>query len=154
MEFDLKKFETTNFKDRTKDVPITNPELKKFFKKKKGEKKAGGTVWVIRGLSGIESAIAKQAVNDNQMELIKKVSEAINSRLPKDIEDVLSVLVGLDKDSIPNEELLRYGWLEYGSVNPKLSRSQVVKFANNFHEEFLIITNEIGVLSGKGRLGE
>jgi hypothetical protein len=154
MEFDLKKFETTNFEDRTKDIQNINPELEKFFIKKKGEKKGGMGVWKIRGLTGIESAITKQAVDDGQMELIKAVILALGGKLPKELAEVVKTLAGIDKESTPREEILKYGWLEYGLVEPKMSRNQVVKFAFNFHQDFLILTNEISGLSGQGRLGE
>ena len=57
MSFDESKFLKTTFKDRTEDVPV--PRLKAFFGKK------GKPIWVIKGLTGPESAKAKQAVQDN-----------------------------------------------------------------------------------------
>lgn len=148
MGFDTQKFETTNFRDRVESVPV--PRLAQFFGKDEEP------VWKIRGLTGLESAIAKQEVTENQMQKIKKIVEALGSKAPSAVAEVAKLLVNVkteDPDP-PNELILRYGWLEYGSVDPVCSHEMAMKLAHNFYEDFLVLTNKIGELSGDGRLGE
>ena len=146
MSFDSKKFETTSFKDRVESVPV--PRLKQFFKLKKNEK----PVWKVRGLTGEESAIAKQAVADNKN--IDAIIAAISSKAKKELTEGIKELAGLSSDKAPDELVQRYSWIKHGSVDPLCSHEMAMKLALNFPEDFYLLTNKIMQLTGMGRLGE
>lgn len=141
--FDIEKFQTTKFKDRTEDVKV--PRLKAFF----GDDEP---VWKIRGLTGLESAVAKQAVQDNKN--IDAVLTAIGSRVKGDIVEGVKELAGLSGEKVPDELVQRYSWLKQGSVDPVCDQDTAMRLAENFPEEFYLITNKIMQLTGAGRLGE
>jgi hypothetical protein len=143
MAFDLDKFESATFTDRTEEVPV--PRLKAFFGKK------DKAVWVVRGLTGVESAIAKQAVAMNSN--VDAVLKALGSKVGKDIAEAAEELTG-SADKVPDEMVQRYSWITQGSVDPKCSHSMAMKLAKNYPEDFYLITNKIMQLTGAGRLGE
>jgi predicted alpha/beta hydrolase family esterase len=144
MGFDLAKFESATFKDRTEAVPV--PRLAAFFGKK------DQAVWVVRGLTGVESAIAKQAVQQNSN--IEAVLKALGSKVSKEIAEAAEELTGTAADKVPDEMVQRYSWLVHGSVDPKCSHSMAMKLAKNYPEDFYLLTNKIMQLTGAGRLGE
>lgn len=146
MEFDAQKFETASFKDRIESVPV--PRLKQFFKLKKNEKPA----WKVRGLTGEESALAKQAVQDNKN--IDAIIQAIGSKGKKDLVEGIKELAGLSSEKVPDELVQRYSWLTQGSVDPVCPHEMAMRLAVNFPEDFYLLTNKIMQLTGMGRLGE
>jgi hypothetical protein len=143
MAFDLDKFESATFKDRIEPVPV--PRLKAFFSE--GEE----PVWKVRGLTGVESAIAKQAVTMNSN--VDAVMKALGSKVGKDIAEAAEELTG-SSDKVPDEMVQRYSWLTQGSVEPKCTHAMAMKLAKNFPEDFYLLTNKIMQLTGAGRLGE
>lgn len=143
MAFDAHKFETTTFKDRIESVPV--PKLAAFFDK--GDE----PVWKIRGLTGMESAAAKQAVQDNKN--IDAILGAIGSKVNREKIDGIRELAGLS-DNVPDELVQRYCWLRFGSVDPECTHELSMKMAENFPEDFYLLTNKIMQLTGLGRLGE
>ena len=146
MAFDIEKFTAANFNDRTEDVPV--PRLKAFFKLKKGE----NPVWKIRGLTGLESASAKQAVADNKN--MDAIIKAIGTTIQADKVAGIRELAGLASDAAPDDLVLRYSWLKSGSVDPVCDQALALKLATNFPEDFYLLTNKIMMLTGQGRLGE
>jgi len=144
MTFDIKKFESTKFKDRIISIPV--PNLAAFFGKKEKP------VWKVRGMTGIESATAKQAVANNRN--IDAVLDAVGSNLKKNITEGVKELANLSSDSVPDEMVQRYSWLTQASVKPVCTQRLAMKLAENFPEEFYKITNSIIQATGKGRLGE
>ena len=149
MPFDIKKFETAAFKDRVEEVHV--PRLAIFFNSDdKNEKEK--PVWKVRGLTGEESAIAKQAVSENKN--IEAILEAIGSKSKKNLVEGVKELAGLSSDKVPDELVQRYSWLEHGSVDPICSHELAMKLAMNFPEDFFLLTNKIMQLTGAGRVGE
>jgi hypothetical protein len=144
MAFDIKKFEAATFKDRIEVVPV--PRLAMFFNNKEKPE------WKIRGRTGEESAIAKQAVTDNKN--IDAILQAIGSKSKKELVDGIKELAGLSSEKVPDELVQRYSWLEHGSVDPVCSHELAMKLAQNFPEDFFLLTNKIIQLTGAGRLGE
>ena len=143
MSFDVEKNQTTTFKDRVEDVPV--PRLQAFF----GEKDK--PVWTVKGLTGEESAIAKQAVAANKN--LEAVLEAVGSSLKKDKVAGIKELAGIS-DRAPDELVQRFSWLVNGSVDPVCDEELAKKMAQNFPEDFYLLTNKILQLTGQGRLGE
>lgn len=144
MPFDLKKFEATRFTDRVESVPV--PKLAPFFPADEPP------AWKVRGLTGMESAIAKQAVTDNKNTDL--ILSAIGSKLAAEKIDGIRELAGLASDRVPDELVQRYSWLEQGSVEPVCSHELAMRLADNFPEEFFLLTNKIMRLTGMGRVGE
>jgi len=143
MGFDIKKFETTNFKDRIEVVPV--PRLKMFFDENDAAE------WTIRGLTGVESAIAKEAVRQNSN--IEAVIKAIGSTAKRDLVDGVKELIGIT-ENVPDEIVQRYSWLVQGSVEPVCTHEMAMKLSANFPEDFYLLTNKIMELTGEGRVGE
>ena len=144
MAFDVQAFETKNFTDRTEPVPV--PKLAVFFDK--GDE----PVWIVRGLTGLESAQAKQAVQNNKN--MDAILSAIGTNIKREKIEGIKELAGLAGDAVPDELVQRYAWLKYGSVDPACSHETAMKLAENFPEDFYLLTNKIMQLTGQGRLGE
>ncbi len=144
MGFDAAKFETTKFKARVENVPV--PRLALFFNKKEKP------VWTVRGLTGMESAVAKQAVSDNRN--IDAILSAVGTKVKKEKIAGIKELAGLSPDSVPDELVQRFSWLTQGSVDPVCSHELAMKLAQNYPEDFYLLTNKIMQLTGQGRLGE
>ena len=142
MSFDSQKFMTIDFKDRIESVPV--PRLKKFFE--------GDPVWKVRGLTGLESAIAKKAAQDNKS--ISAIIDAIGTKRKQEMIDGIKELTGIGDDKVPDELVQRYSWIEQGSVDPECDHDLAMALARNFPEDFYHLTNRIMALTGAGRLGE
>jgi hypothetical protein len=147
--FDVAKFNATNFQDRIKSVSV--PRLKAFFAPDKNGK-SPEIVWKVRGLTGLESARAKQAVDDSKN--IETIIEAIGTKIKRDKIDAIKELAGVGEDNVPEDLVRRYSFLVQGSIEPECDQSMALKLAQNFPEEFYLITNTILQLTGQGRLGE
>ena len=143
MGFDIKKFEATTFNDRTETIQV--PRLKMFF----GEGEVAE--WKVRGLTGVESAIAKEAVRKNSN--IEAVIKAISSAKASDVVEGVKEIVGIT-DNVPDEIVQRYSWLTQGSVDPICTHEIAMKLGSNFPEDFFLLTNKIIGLTGEGRVGE
>jgi hypothetical protein len=141
--FNAKKFETTNFIYREKEVDV--PELKEFFD---GRKKP---IWIVRGLTGIEMAGVRDAVTKNQN--FEKLIEQLTSSLSKDKVEAVTTAFGMG-DDLPDDYVRRLKILKLGSVDPVLPHDQVVKLADTFAVTFSRLTVEIMIVTGAGKLGE
>lgn len=149
MGFNAERFNTTNFRDRVEHVKV--PRLAAFFDLKDEETPA----WEVKGLTGEQSAIAKQAVQENQN--IEAILNAVGSKVGKNIEDGIKELAGIHStadEKVPDELIQRFAWLKLGSVNPECDHQMAVRLAKNFPEDFYLLTNKIMQLTGQGRLGE
>jgi len=145
MAFDIKKFQGSEFRPRTKEVPV--PELREFFDKKEKP------VFVLRNLTGEEIFKAGAAVKraQNLEEVVKQIASEVTKEKVKGILDAL----GLGADSIPDEYIIRLRMLKFGCVEPVLDLEDCKKIATCFSSTFTKLTNEINVLSGLGSsLGE
>jgi hypothetical protein len=143
LSFDLKKFETTNFNYREKEIDV--PELKEFFNGKKKPK------WKIRGLTGIELAEVRASVNKNKD--IEKMVELISSEFSKDKIEAFKEAFGMN-DQAPDDWVRRVTILIFGSVDPVVDRPLAVKFGEVFPVTFQTLTDQIQILTGQGKLGE
>jgi len=144
MPFNVEKFESTVFEDRVADVPV--PGLAAFFDE--GE----APVWKVRGLTGLESAISNQAVQNNKN--VDAILGAIDTKIKKEKIEGIRQLAGLSGGSVPDDLVKRYVWLTRASVDPVCTHELAMKLANEKPEEFYLLTNKILQLTGQGRLGE
>ena len=137
MPFDLAKFERAEFKPRTSKVSV--PALADFFDD--GEEPE----WEVRQLSATELYNAMEA--KSRRSGLEAVVAAIASS--GSVGDAVRAAIGLTKDA-PGEIVKRMEMLVTGSVKPKIELPVAVKMAEKFPIEFMQITNEITVLTGKG----
>jgi len=137
MGFNADKFDRAEMKPRTMRVPV--PALAEWF----GEGEAAE--WEIRGLNATELHHALQAEERNS--LIGGIVKAISAS--GDVAQAVRKAVGLTQDT-PGEIAKRLEMLVMGSVNPKVEMPTAVKLAERFPIEFLHITSDISLLTGKG----
>ena len=148
MPFDIKKFKKTRYVPREGDVPV--PDLKDFFAE--GEK----PVWRVRGLNGYELGKAKERAASNAT--MVAVLEGLASRIPKDVKDAISRLIGAGGET-PSDIAQRMYMLTAGSISPVLidesgeeDMDVVIQLVTAFPIEFYQITNKINELTGMGHV--
>lgn len=150
MGFDIGKFTAARFQDRVKSIPV--PRLQAFFFNDEKEDEAPEAVWKVRGLTGLESAVAKQATADSRN--LEAIIDAIGTNIKSDKIAGIKELAGVGTENVPEDLVQRYSWLVQGSIEPECSQQMALKLAQNFPEDFYLITNMIIQLTGQGRLGE
>lgn len=140
MPFDIRAFSREKFEPRTASVPV--PSLRQWF----GENDE--PVFVVRGLDGNELANCNQAISQqNRMDDIVKAISANNST--ERIEQIRSA-IGISGDDVPEENIKRFKYLEFGSVEPKVDHDLAKIINQRFPIEFKILTNKIIELTGLG----
>ena len=137
MAFNAEKFERAKFEARRAKVPVD--ALAEFFDE--GETPE----WEVRGLSAVELHKAIEA--SKRQGSIEAIVKAIAAN--QDQAGAVRKALGLTKDT-PGEIAKRLEMLVMGSVSPKIELPAAVKLAECFPIEFLSLTNEISVLTGKG----
>jgi hypothetical protein len=137
MPFAADRFEAAKFEPRRTRVPV--PALASFFDE--GEP----AEWEVRGLNSVELHRAIDA--SNRQSSIESIVRAIAAK--GDQADAVRRALGLTKDT-PGEIAKRLEMLVAGSVAPTITLPVAVKMAEAFPIEFLMLTNEISALTGKG----
>lgn len=137
MTFSVDKFERAQFAPRTQEVDVK--DLAAFFDD--GEK----PIWIVRGLSSSELHRAMEAGKRQQS------IEAIVKAIAQGADQAESVrkAIGLTT-GVPGEIAERMEMLVMGSIAPKIELQLAVKLADSFPLEFLLLTNVIKELTGKG----
>ena len=137
MPFDLEKFERAKFEPRRKIVAVES--LSDFFAE--GE----APEWEVRGLTANELHRAMEASRrQGSMEAIVKAMATKAEQVT-----AMRAALGLSGDT-PGEIAKRMEMLVMGSVAPAIELPAAVKLAEAFPVEFLMLTNEITELTGKG----
>jgi len=145
MGFNINKFETSTFNERTFNVDV--PELIDFFDKD------DKLEWVVRGLNAEELAIVNDAVDTNNN--IGDILSAITSQDGSNKMDAIKDLIGLSSDNVPSDIVRRFAMLTKGSVNPECPQSIAVKLGQSHPTVLYKLTNKIIELTGLGqKLGE
>lgn len=137
MAFALERFQRAEFKPRTQKVLVDG--LADFFDE--GEKPE----WEVRGLNSAELHQAMEA--HRRQTDIGGIVKAISAN--GDMAQTVRKVLGLSGDT-PGEVAKRLEMLVMGSVAPQIDLPTAVKLAEAFPIEFLTLTNEITVLTGKG----
>jgi len=151
MKFDAERFKATTFEDRTKAVPV--PQLKSFFVVDDDSKEADQPVWIVRGLTGIESARVRQAIADSKN--LESVIEALGVGTLKEKVEAIRKVAGLETDEdVPEDIVRRYSSLTQASIDPVCDYPLAIALAKNHPEVFYLLTNTIISLTSGGRLGE
>jgi hypothetical protein len=137
MPFDLERFERAKFEPRRKVVAVES--LAAFFAE--GE----APEWEVRGLTANELHRAMEASRrQGNMEAIVKAMTTNAEQV-----STMRKALGLTTDT-PGEIAKRLEMLVMGSVSPAIELPVAVKLAEAFPVEFLMLTNEITELTGKG----
>lgn len=142
--FDKRKFGAAKFAPRTKELDFSKSVLADFFPE---DEKA---IFVVRGLTAVELAIANEAVTKN-----KTVGTVLEALLAEgDHEEKVNELrevMGLSKDKVPDATVKSREMLILGSVKPALDLHDVKKISDVAPIEFQILVNEITKLTGQGQ---
>lgn len=138
--FDSKKFSQAKFQPRTKAVAV--PDLAPWFPSK--EK----AVWVVRGLTGKEIGMTKEAAAKNKS--VAGIIEMLKSVKVTDQTDALQAIMNLGTKSTPDNIAERLDQLVTGSVDPKCDLELAIKICERFPVDFFNLTNKILELTGKG----
>jgi hypothetical protein len=143
MGFDLKKYRTAKFTERTKDVPV--PQLKDWFTN--GDK----PVFVVRGLEGEELFEVRTAVekNRNTQEILEKL---VSGEVGEKVEAALRAL-GIG-DDLPDDYVRRLHTVKLGLKKPKSNLEDIKLIAKRHPVLFTNLSEEIMALTGMGQLGE
>jgi hypothetical protein len=137
MPFDTGRFQQAEFVVRTERVPV--PSLREFFAE--GE----DAHWEVRGLTASQLYLAMEA--KQRQDAVSSIVEALASTGDKAQE--LRKVLGLSGD-VPSEIVKRLEMLVMGSVSPVIDLQTAVKLGQCFPIEFLLLTNAIRDLTGKG----
>lgn len=141
MAFNEKKFMSTNFTPRTKEVKV--PDLADFFDPNTEP------VFRVRGLTGQELARVHEAV-DKHRNIAGLISGLFSSQSQEKIDSIRAAL-GVTED-VPAEIARRLEMLSIACVDPKISLEAAVRLCETFPIEFYDITSTISELTGKGQL--
>lgn len=148
MAFDIKKFKTTQFKDRTEDIAVD--QLKDFFAD--DEK----PVWKIRAINGEELYSVRAAVERSRN--TEEILSLLVSGSSKQKAEAALKALGLG-DNLPDDYIRRLHILKHGSIEPNLRESvdglEICKKIADAHPTlFNTLTDKIMAITGLGKLGE
>jgi hypothetical protein len=141
MAFNEKKFLSTNFTPRTKDVTV--PDLKDFFDPDTP------AVFRVRGLTGQELARVHEAV-DKHRNIAGLISGLLSNQTQEKLDSIRAAL-GVTED-VPAEIARRLEMISIACVDPAISLEAAVRLCETFPIEFYEITTAISELTGKGQL--
>jgi len=159
MTFNVEKFKQLDLQLRTKNIPVTDPDIAACFdipvetppekgKGKKGRKtKPPVPVWTVRNLTGPELARVNAAVEASQN--MGALVGAIMGGGAREKAEAIKETLGLG-DQTPADLVRRYNMLELASVSPKIDKPTAVLLALNKAKFFYHLTNEITMLTGDG----
>lgn len=136
MSFDLQRFRGTALAPRQASVPV--PDLGAWFE--------GEPVWVVRGLTGEEIALANDT--GNRLKIYAATVEALASAARSDQAEALKSLMGVT--DVPEDLAKRIDHLTFGSVEPALSREDAVKLFRAYPVVAYTLSNKILELTGMG----
>jgi hypothetical protein len=141
-DFDVEKFKSATFTERTAEIPVVNSDMASFFPK--GTK----PTLLVRGLTSLELARADAEVQINR----EARDDANISNLGAEAIEALRVLLRthLDKDT-PDAHVKMLHLVHMGLIKPKLTYDQVMKVSDVFPVEFRMAFIKINELTGRGK---
>jgi len=102
-------------------------------------------VWEVRGLNSVELHKALEA--GKRQANVEQIVAAIAAK--GDVAQAVRKALGLTNDT-PGEIAKRLEMLVMGSVSPEIDLPGAVRLSESYPIEFLMLTNEISELTGKG----
>lgn len=146
-QFDLKKFRSASFMDRTETLIFTGPGFAEWADDTP-ENGVFKVEWVVRGLTGEEVARVK-AEHSRRKQARDMSIAAKNADLAPEVVEAFLALAG--KDDLPQEYVRNLYVVRAGTVDPKgLTHDDVKTIAKRFPIEFMIIAEKIMTLTGLG----
>jgi hypothetical protein len=139
--FDMKKFMSTKFKERTQDIPL--PDLAAWFPPEVPP------VFTVRGLTGEELGRVNESAAKNKN--VAGLLDALASSNVSEKIDALKESLGLSQN-VPDDIAKRIEQLVLGLVEPKFDLQAAVKFFQVYPVEGYQLTNAIMRLTGQGQL--
>lgn len=143
MPFDVNRFKSETFRDRTEEVAV--PELSSWFGP--SEK----PVFRVRGLSGLELSMVREAVQ--RMKSLETIATALAGSSGKEQLQAVRTALGL-VETKSEDHVRRIHVLRHGLVEPALDRALVVKLCENHPIPAFRLSEKVLELTGMGRLGE
>lgn len=140
--FDTSKFENAKLEHRTESVDV--PELKAFFSEEAEPK------FSIRGLSGEELALVREAAAKNRAAREGLLAAQSSGSLTDEVRAAILTLVGGNSATVPDEHARFLELVRLGMVSPKLEHSQIVRLAQYYPITFLNLAHKITALSNMG----
>jgi len=141
MGFDKDAFLTAKFEPRTDTVPVSSPELKKFFKDSEKPE------WKVRGLSGVEIGKANDVADKNSK--IRDILDGIAGHLSKDRIAAIKDLVAQDT---PMEVARGLELLQLGAVDPEMDLEFALRVCAVAPGDYNTLVNKIKMLSALGHV--
>jgi len=137
MPFNIDRFDATKFEPRTAEVRVD--ALAAFFDE--GEE----PLWKVRGMTATELYKTVDARNRQESTV------AIVKAIANNVDQVTAVrkALGLTSD-VPGEIVKRLEMIVMASLSPTIELPTAVKLAESFPIEFMLITNQITELTGRG----
>jgi len=141
-DFDVKRFESAQFKERTGEVPVTNSDLLEFY--------PPGTkpMLLVRGVTAMELAQAEHFVKMNEDARRESALSGLGTEAIDALRKLLRVHLG---DDVPDQHVKMLHLVHIGMIKPKLEYEQVLKFATAFPVEFRAAFMKITELTGRGQ---
>jgi hypothetical protein len=139
--FDMKKFMSTKFVERTQDVSL--PDFSLWFPP------GVPPVFTVRGLTGEELGRVNESAAKNKN--VAGLLDALASANVSEKIDALKESLGLS-ENVPDDIAKRIEQLVLGVVNPKFDLQAAVKFFQVYPVEGYQLTNAIMRLTGQGQL--
>lgn len=137
MAFQLQRFMDSKLEPRRAKIAVE--ALAAFFDE--GEP----AVWEVRGLNSVELHRALEA--GKRQANVEQIVAAIAAK--GDVAQAVRKALGLTDDT-PGEIAKRLEMLVLGSVQPQIDLQLAVRLSEAYPIEFLMLTNEISELTGKG----
>lgn len=158
MGFDKDAFLTAKFEPRTDTVPVSSPELKKFFKGSDQRPVDGvklrrsdydGLVaeWKVRGLSGVEIGKANDVADKNSK--LRDILDGIAGHLS---EDRIAAIKDLVAQDTPMEVARGLELLQLGMVEPEADLEFALKICAVSPGDYNMLVNKIKMLSALGHV--
>ncbi|KKL59248.1 hypothetical protein LCGC14_2217270, partial [marine sediment metagenome] len=141
MGFDKDAFLTAKFEPRTDTVPVSSPELKKFFKDSEKPE------WKVRGLSGVEIGKANDVADKNSK--IRDILDGIAGHLS---EDRIAAIKDLVAQDTPMKVARGLELLQLGAVDPEMDLEFALKVCAVAPGDYNTLVNKIERLSAMGHM--
>lgn len=158
MKFNTQAFDAKEKKKRMEDIPIQNPQLKKFFEPETEEETDDSPCFFkIQQLTGLEVAMVNQEISNSKN--LDNVLDGLFGSVTKEKMSAIKDIIGIanpakikgEPDVLPDEYVRRMYMILYGLIDPVFEDVMAVRrFADHFPTEFYHISSKIISITGMG----
>jgi hypothetical protein len=148
MGFRAEHFARATLAPRTREVPV--PELADWFDGETATERKAAAVFIVRGLSADEYALAKDAhlMNMRKLGLLKALEREDPD--PNQIAEEARAAIRGSAEDKHAQIAFRQEMIRHGVVDPVLSEEAVAKLAAHFAMLIFRISDAINDLTGRG----